>query len=407
MKKRFFSITLIVICCLFILPITAYARSYTVGETDLSISIDDTSWYVFTRNNIKNNSELGDLGVTYDYMYDLMHENEIFLDAIVFYENSDEYLELFLRKRTVDDIENLSKYSDDKVLELTKALAKKLGSTDYCIYKTVYKFMKMEYYQSGFYVMEYSTVMNGDNYTLTFQTESAFSDWEYEEMDGIVDSIVFDVALSSSTNNGNSSSLFDGLLEKFISGAVIAAIVGGFSLLFTRKKKGKEENNMGLFSKKKKMTVDDMSMQMMLAAGNVVGKLRGFNDVDDAQSMAVSMGYFYGFLKLHLNSITSLDTANTIINKSIAHLENATKGKPEFENFGYKVRTMANNSSANMQYALNDLKDNPFMGMAVFYLNDLYNSTTIDISKVDVAENNMRMLYGMVSNLTKDIKIIK
>lgn len=164
---------------------------------------------------------------------------------------------------------------------------------------------------------------------------------------------------------------------------------------------------MGLFSKKKKMTIDDMSMQMMLAAGNVVGKLRGFNDVDDVQSMAVSMGYFYGFLKLHLNSITSLDAANTIVNKSIVHLENATKGKPEFENFGYKVRTMANNSSANMQYALKDLKDNPFMGMAVFYLNDLYNSTTIDISKIDVAESNMKILYGMVSNLTKDIKIVK
>ena len=99
MKKRFVSVIATVLCCLLILPMTAYARSYTVGETDLSISIDDTSWYVFTRNNIKNNSELGDLGVTYDYMYDLMHENEIFLDAIVFYEDSDEYLELFLRKR--------------------------------------------------------------------------------------------------------------------------------------------------------------------------------------------------------------------------------------------------------------------------------------------------------------------
>ena len=165
---------------------------------------------------------------------------------------------------------------------------------------------------------------------------------------------------------------------------------------------------MGLFDfGKKKVTVDDMSMQMMLAAADVVKKLRGFNDVDDAQSMAVNMGYFYGFLKLHLNSITSLDTANTIISKSITHLENATKGKPAFENFGYKVKTMANNSSANMQYAFKDLKDNPFMGMAVFYLNDLYNSTTIDISKAETAENNMRLLYGMVSNLTKDVKIVK
>lgn len=164
---------------------------------------------------------------------------------------------------------------------------------------------------------------------------------------------------------------------------------------------------MGLFSRKKKVTVDDMSMQMMLAASNAIGKLKGFNDVDDAHSMAVSMGYFYGFLKMHLNSITSLDTANTIISKSITNLENATKGKPSFENFGYKVRTMANNSAANLQYAMKDLKDNPFMGMAIFYLNDLYNSTTIDISKVDVAESNMRQLYGMVSNLTKDVKIVR
>lgn len=164
---------------------------------------------------------------------------------------------------------------------------------------------------------------------------------------------------------------------------------------------------MGLFGKKKKITIEDMSMQMMLAAGNVVGKLKTFNDVDDAQSLAVGMGYFYGFLRLHLNSISSLDTANTIINKSISHLENATKCKLEFENFGYKVKTMANNASANMQYALKELKDDPFMGMAVFYLNDLYNSTTIDISQVDIAKENMRMLYGMVSNLTKDVKIVK
>ncbi len=179
------------------------------------------------------------------------------------------------------------------------------------------------------------------------------------------------------------------------------------SSLLIKKKNRKENNSMGLFSKKKKTTIAEMSMQMMLAASDVIGRLRSFNDVDDTQSMAVSMGYFYGFLKLHLNSITSLDTANTIVNESITNLENATKGKTSFENFGYKVRTMANNSSANMQYAMKDLKNNPFMGMAVFYLKDLYNSATIDISKVDVAENNMRMLYGMVSNLTKNIKIVK
>lgn len=169
---------------------------------------------------------------------------------------------------------------------------------------------------------------------------------------------------------------------------------------------GSTNSSMGLFGKKKEMTVDVVSMQMMYAARDVTGKLRSFNDVDDTQSMAVCMGYFYGFLKLHLNSIASLDTASTIVNKSITNLENATKDNPAFENFGYKVRIMANNSSANMHYVMKSLKDNPFMGMAIFYLNDLYNSTDIDISKACVAESNMRMLYEMVSNLTKDIKIV-
>lgn len=241
MKKWYSIILALVFSIVLLSPITVTARSYTVGETDLSINIDDTAWYVFTRNNIRNNSELDDLDITYEYMYDLMHKNEIFLDAIIFYEDSNEYLELFLRKRDVNDIENLSNHSDKDVLELTKKLANKQGSTDYSIYKTQYKFMKMEYFQSGYYVMEYSTVMNGDNYTLTFQTESPFSEWEYGEMDDIVDSIVFDVSSSSESNKSNSSPLFDGLWEKFIGGAVIAGVFCGTPFLYKLGKKKKEE----------------------------------------------------------------------------------------------------------------------------------------------------------------------
>ena len=167
-----------------------------------------------------------------------------------------------------------------------------------------------------------------------------------------------------------------------------------------------EKKQTGLFNEKQIITVDDMSMKMMHSAIAVIGKLEAFNDVDDLRSMAVSVGYFYGFLKLHLNHITNLDTANTVIQQSITNLENATKGKAKFSNFGHTVRTMANNASANMQYTMKETS-NPFMGIAVFYLKDLYDSSTIDMSKVDVAENNMRYLYGAVSNLTKDIKIVK
>jgi hypothetical protein len=72
----------------------------SVGETDMNIEIDDTAWYVFTRNNLMDNPELDDLGVSYDYMYDLMYDNGIYLDAIILYSDSDEYLELFLRNKS-------------------------------------------------------------------------------------------------------------------------------------------------------------------------------------------------------------------------------------------------------------------------------------------------------------------
>ena len=73
---------------------------------------------------------------------------------------------------------------------------------------------------------------------------------------------------------------------------------------------------MGLFSKKEKITVDDMAMKMMLAASEEIGKLTAFDEVSETQNMVVGMGYFYGFLKMNLNSITSLELANAIIEKS-------------------------------------------------------------------------------------------
>ena len=151
---------------------------------------------------------------------------------------------------------------------------------------------------------------------------------------------------------------------------------------------------MGLFDKKKKVTIDDMAMNMTLAATSIIGKISCFNDVSDLHSMAVNMGYFYGFLKLQLNRITSLENVNSIIHKSITSIENSTKDKPGFEDFGYKVRSMSNNSAANLQYALNDCKENPFSGLAVYYLNDLYNTTSISDEEVRIAiaMENLMML---------------
>jgi len=240
--KRLVSILLSAVFCLAVfLPTTTYAKTYSLSDTDMSISVDDTSWYVFTRDNIKNNPELEELGVTYETMYDILHDNEAYMDAILYYEDGD-YIEFFVRKRPLDTgIVNLSNYEDSEVLELAKELAKKQGAEEYSVYENQYKFAKLEYFDSnyGYYICEYVTCVNKDNYTLTFQSTSPFTEWEYDEMKKIVDSAQFDV--DTSLKEPKTTSFFDSVVGKTIGGAVVGGAVGAVVAIVNKKKKKSSE----------------------------------------------------------------------------------------------------------------------------------------------------------------------
>lgn len=232
MNRRWCSLIIAVYCCL-LLTISVHAQTYTIGDTDLTLNIDDTYWYVFTRDNIKNNSELIDFGVTYDYMYDFFMNNKVYVDAILYYED-DTYLELFVRKTSIDDIINLSEYDDSDVRSLAKALADKRGTTNYTVYSSKYKFVRLEYSDQGFYLCEYYTVVNGDNYTFTFQSAIPFSASKYSDVQDVIDSVNF--RIDTSLSNKKSGAFGEDLLDAFISGAVLAAIFGGGAFLIKRKK---------------------------------------------------------------------------------------------------------------------------------------------------------------------------
>ena len=77
MKLRRFLLVILVFCLA--CPLTVYAKTYTMSNTDISISVDDSSWYVFTRDNIKNNSELKELGITSDYMQGFFEDNMAYM----------------------------------------------------------------------------------------------------------------------------------------------------------------------------------------------------------------------------------------------------------------------------------------------------------------------------------------
>lgn len=247
MKRTMCILLSVIICFSALFPITTYAETYNLGGTDMSISVDDTVWYVFTRDNIKNNSELEELGITYEAMYEILHNNEAYMDAILYYEGG-EYTELFVRKRALDTgIANLSNYKNSEVLELAKELAKKQGAEKYSVYESQYKFARSEYIDSnyGYYICEYVTIVNKDNYTLTFQSTSQFTDEEYAEIENIVDSVKFDV--DTSIKEKKTSSFAESVLEKTIGGAVIGGVVGAVIAITNKKKKktaetGKAEN---------------------------------------------------------------------------------------------------------------------------------------------------------------------
>ena len=112
------------LCLLLALPVTVYAETYQISDTDLSIQFDNSIWYVFTRDNIENNPELEELGVSYEDMCNILNNNNAYMDSVLYYDDGD-YIELFVRKTAqTSGMANLSNYSDGKVTELAAALAK-------------------------------------------------------------------------------------------------------------------------------------------------------------------------------------------------------------------------------------------------------------------------------------------
>ena len=72
---------------LFIIPINVWATTFDLKDTDMSITIDEDIWYVFTPDNILNNPELDELGISYEYMVNVFSDNRAYLDAVLFFQD--------------------------------------------------------------------------------------------------------------------------------------------------------------------------------------------------------------------------------------------------------------------------------------------------------------------------------
>ena len=233
--KRSLCLLLAILICL-ALPVTVYAETYQISDTDLSIQFDNSIWYVFTRDNIENNPELEELGVSYEDMCNILNNNNAYMDSVLYYDDGD-YIELFVRKTAqTSGMANLSNYSDGKVTELAAALAKRQNAEVYSVYQNQYKFIRLEYLDTSanLYLYEFITIVNKENYSFTFQSPSEFTDEKREEAENIIDSIQFEVDLT--LKEKSNTSFWKNVITKTIGGAIAGGIAGGVIALISKKK---------------------------------------------------------------------------------------------------------------------------------------------------------------------------
>ena len=158
----------VVLCLLvmFGMPLMVHAAKFEVPSADLSFDLAD-EWYVFTRDNLEGNSDLEDLEISVEEMQDYFLEYDLYVDA--FTEDYDFELE-----------------------EFATSIMDTYGADSYEIYDNDYKYVRIEYFESDYYVIDYFTIIDNQYYILSIQKLEEFNDDERKMMQDIIDSVQFD-----------------------------------------------------------------------------------------------------------------------------------------------------------------------------------------------------------------------
>lgn len=234
-------ILLFIFTLLMFIPINVYAETYTLKDLDLSI--DDSEFEVFTRDNIKDNERLTELGVTYSYLSSFMTSNNVYLDAIKFADDDNDTIELFVVAKSVNNVSNMHTYSDSDIKEVGEELKEKVKTDSYKVITVgKYKYIYLNYYDSskGYYIDEYYTVMNGYGYSILAQKTSKFTDDEMKGIKSIINTSKYKYVAKYEKNNSN------GIGLKTLIGAIIGAVVGlvgGITKVVKNKKQKQKEKS--------------------------------------------------------------------------------------------------------------------------------------------------------------------
>lgn len=204
-----------------LLPVFVLAKEYNISDINIKLDVNE-DYIVLTRDNLKNNQDLGKLNVTEEYMKTVMENNNIYLDII---KNDLSYEILIVVPKTTPLFNNLSEATDEELSTLKKTIVKETGDNMPIVYKNDYSYITVNYHDNnGYYNMNYYTVFNSRGYNIQLQKKSAITDADKADLNEIVDSITF---IEESNNNGpyNYKIIICGVLLGLIAG-IITYIIG-------------------------------------------------------------------------------------------------------------------------------------------------------------------------------------
>lgn len=175
----------LIMILIIIFPIFVFGMEYQDSSINLTINVDN--YLVFTRNNIKDNANLKEFGITEEYMQDNMSKNSIYFD-IVPDDFSHEILIIIPEEK--DMINNLSNVPESFLNELGEKLAKEVGLDKSEVYKNKYTYLVREYSDNikGYNIINYCTIVNGRGYNFQLQKKDEITQEEKDTLKKIIDS---------------------------------------------------------------------------------------------------------------------------------------------------------------------------------------------------------------------------
>ena len=237
MKKIF------VLIAILFFPFYIFAKEVNISDVNMKFNIDD-DYIVLTRDNLNDNNDLKNLGISDDYMKDTMERNNIYADIL----SKDISFEILIVVPNIKlSFYDLSSASDSMQNDLKSELEKKTKAEISSIYKGKRDYIVIDYFDENtdYYIVNYYTIVNARGYNIQLQKKTEITDEEKDELKKLVDNIDIETIANNETSNGGLT------IKNIIIGAVIGAAVGviTYSINMVIKKKKINENNVN--SKKK------------------------------------------------------------------------------------------------------------------------------------------------------------